>query len=504
MFVRPTRLVSKSITLGATTVGMALSSSAFAEDATCVGKCEPVSILSPASGFHTTDTTPVFLGMADPGALVEVSLANEVGWVVANDRGNWRWTPEHPLAEGDQRFEARVGDDVQSVTVCVDTKAPTVAILSPTEGAIRSDAQLTIRGEVEPGANLVVTLDGVTLPVIVDSFGQWLHVSARNVPDGDHVLMARATDAAGNTTETVVGLTIDGTAPAVRIMSPADGATFKTAPDSVGGHAEPGTKLSVTGPGVDLDITVPSSGMWRVAVPPVGEGQHHYTVEATDALGWTAEDAVTIFVDQTPPGLAMTQSLDEGPVAAAVFAGTADPGTLVTVEVDGAMIGTDNVTADGRWKVDATGRLADGMHLARIIAMDRVHNITQMEAMFVTDTTAPALTVDRMTDDDVVVLAGTAEAFASIDVRDEGDLIGMAAADAQGAWSVSLADLEAGTHNLVITATDLAGNITKTRHTVDISAPVHGDAGCAGGPLASGLPMMLGLLGLLGLRTRRS
>ena len=505
MTIRTKSIINRTLTLGAASVGMVLSSSALAETP-CVDNCEPVSIISPSMGLHTSDTTPVFLGLATPGAVVEVTLGQEQGWVVANELGHWRWAPESALPEGDQRVEARVGDVVKSITVCVDTKAPSVAILSPLDGAIRSDTSLIARGQVEPGASLTLTVDGLAVPVIVDNFGQWLHVGGRPLADGDHGIMARAVDAAGNTAETVRGITGDGTAPAIRIMNPADGAIFNDAPDFLVGNGEPGARLNIAGPGVDLDITVPDSGMWRVAVPAAGEGTHRYTVEARDALGWTAEDAITIYVDNTAPGLAMTSSLDEGPVSAAIFRGMADPGAIVAVELNGTILGTDNVTADGRWQVDASGRIADGEYTARVIATDRARNVTSMEANFVIDTAAPALSVDRFVGMDLgepVVISGKAEAGTSIDIRDEGDLIGMTTADLNGAWTVSLDNLEAGLHNLVITATDDAGNVTTANHSVEIFAPAVAGAGCNGGPLATALPMMFGLLSLVGLSLRR-
>ena len=72
------------------------------------------------------------------------------------------------------------------------------------------------------------------------------------------------------------------------------------------------------------------------------------------------------------------------------------------------------------------------------------------------------------------IIAGTAEAGATVTVTASGGLTATAVADAEGSWSVELADLPAGTTTIIAEQTDAAGNRSAPSSPVDVtlSAPV--------------------------------
>ena len=117
-----------------------------------------------------------------------------------------------------------------TVPVPTDTTAPTVSITSPASGA-------TVSGSVALAAtasdNVGVTrvefyADGTLVGTDVSSpyVGTW---NATTATPGSHTIQARAYDAAGNTTNSNVSVTVpvptDTTAPTVSITAPASGAT---------------------------------------------------------------------------------------------------------------------------------------------------------------------------------------------------------------------------------------------------------------------------------------
>ncbi|MCP5634653.1 Ig-like domain-containing protein, partial [Klebsiella pneumoniae] len=94
----------------------------------------------------TNDVTPTLTGTADPGSVIAiyqdgvlVPLTN----VVADDNGNWSYTPPLPLAEGPHTFAVTATNtdtgatsgQSPNATVTVDLTAPT----APAIGAVTDD-----------------------------------------------------------------------------------------------------------------------------------------------------------------------------------------------------------------------------------------------------------------------------------------------------------------------------------------------------------------------------
>ena len=82
---------------------------------------------------------------------------------------------------------------------------------------------------------------------------------------------------------------------------------------------------------------------------------------------------------------------------------------------------------------------------------------------------------DGITNDNTLVLTGTAEANATVKVFDGANQLGSATANGSGAWSYTTAALANGTHSLTATATDAAGNVGAASSalsvTIDRTAP---------------------------------
>ena len=89
----------------------------------------------------------------------------------------------------------------------------------------------------------------------------------------------------------------------------------------------------------------------------------------------------------------------------------------------------------------------------------------------VVDTTAPAPVItatgddtgmpgDGVTSDNTLMVFGTAEAEATVELFLNDQSLGTAAADAGGAWSVQTGVIADGAYDLTAVATDLAGNVS--------------------------------------------
>src|SRR5207237_438887 len=81
--------------------------------------------------------------------------------------------------------------------------------------------------------------------------------------------------------------------------------------------------------------------------------------------------------------------------ATPTFSGTAEPGSVVTLYVDGAAAGTAAAGPGGAWAVTPAGLLADGSFVVTATATDAAGNVSAAsETLTVTvDTAAPAAQV---------------------------------------------------------------------------------------------------------------
>src|SRR5690606_2706186 len=118
-------------------------------------------------------------------------------------------------------------EDSAVVMLVVDATAPTAPIItSPIDGTVNAEATPTISGTAEADSVVEVFRDGDSQgTTTADGSGDWTFTVNSAWSDGAHSITARATDAAGNTSDESVATTIiiDTTAPsAPSITSPSD------------------------------------------------------------------------------------------------------------------------------------------------------------------------------------------------------------------------------------------------------------------------------------------
>ncbi|MGN7735979.1 Ig-like domain-containing protein, partial [Ensifer sp. 22564] len=212
--------------------------------------------------------------------------------------------------------------------------------------------------------------------------------------------------------------------------------------------------------------------------------------------------------DTTAPSAPTLSATDDkapvvGPITAGsrtndatpTLAGTAEPGSTITIYDNGKAIGTTTAGADGRWTFTPGTPLADGLHKLTATATDKDNNTSPAspELVFVVDTIAPsAPSIAGATDDVAPIigpvanggttndatpsLTGTGEPGSLVTIYDNGAAIGTARVNSDGTWSFTpSAPLAEGAHSITSTATDAAGNISAPSapfsFTVDVTSP---------------------------------
>ncbi len=161
---------------------------------------------------------------------------------------------------------------------------------------------------------------------------------------------------------------------------------------------------------------------------------------------------------------------------------------------NGKEIGQVTIDASGNWSFTPSPPLADGTHQFTVSASNSAGSSGMSDSwVIIIDTLAPDapalsqelddvgsiqgfIASNAVIDDDTPTLSGIGVAGNFISVYDNGILIGMTQVDENGNWTFTPdTPLSEGVHNLTLTQTDPAGNVsaetTVPTFTVDITPP---------------------------------
>ncbi|WP_260331919.1 Ig-like domain-containing protein, partial [Paraburkholderia sp. Kb1A] len=173
------------------------------------------------NGESTDDTTPTLVGKGEPGdTIVVIDNGTPIGETEVDEDGNWSFTPDTPLDEGEHEFTVVERDPAGNESkpsdphvVIIDTTVPAPVItaviddVGPIQGPVASggetdDTQPTVQGTAQAGSTVSVYDNGKLLGTTeADSSGNWSFTPPTPLSKGDHELTAVATSQAGNTSE---------------------------------------------------------------------------------------------------------------------------------------------------------------------------------------------------------------------------------------------------------------------------------------------------------------
>lgn len=512
--------------------------------------------------IFTVDTTPpsapgnlvvsndggTISGIGEAGSTVTIREGDfTLGTVVVDSQGNFSLTLSPPRING-EILTADATDTAGNTSPTTSAAAPditppqTPVILSViddvqattgpvAQNGLTNDRAPTVNGTGEAGSTITIYNGSDALgTVVVPSSGQWSFTPPTPLTDGTWVLTAKATDPAGNPSgiSNTWTINVDGTAPGapviLQVVNDIPGqtgaidlnGTTNDATPTLSGTAEANATISLRVDGVEIGTTVANGlGVWSFTPSsPIGEGPHALTAVATDAAGnpgpvsntWTltvdsvapAAPVITQVLDDVPERLGALNSGDITNDTTPTLNGTAEPGSIVTIRLDGADLITIPIDGSGTWTYTLTTPLDEGPHTFSVVATDAAGNTSQPSDDFTlnVDITAPAaatiLTVTDdvggvlgslnsgdTTDDTRPLLQGTAPADTVITVYDGTTLLGTATLNGSGGWSFTpVTPLTDGPHSLTVHATDAAGNTTISTPfelTVDTVAPATPD-----------------------------
>nr|WP_276203634.1 Ig-like domain-containing protein [Hyalangium minutum] len=450
---------------------------------------DPIAPVAPVvtisgNGSMTNDNTPTFSGLAEAISTVTILVDDTpLGATKANMAGHWTFTPTVKLADGGHTVRARATDgggntsaDSTTNTFTVDaTPPPPPVIAKPANGARTNNNQLAYSGTTEADSTVTIIVDGIPVgTTTVDAAGNWSFTLSMPLADGPHTVMARAADALGNTSadSNTITLTVDTTPPlAPAVDTPVNGSQTNNNHMTYGGTAEAGISVTVIVDGIEVGATTTNAfGVWHVAPPAtLAGGSHTVRARGTDGGGNTSADSNTntFTVDVTPPPAPVVNTPANDVVSRyniPTYSGTAEPGSTVTVSVDGTEVGTTTADTSERWGFTPEVPLPDGPHSVRTTATDAAGNTSlgSTTKVFTVDTTppiAPEVNVPEFVYTQKPTISGNAEPGSTITVWLDGKVAGTTDTNPKGLWNFTPGKaLPVGQHQVIAIATDVAGN----------------------------------------------
>jgi hypothetical protein len=343
-------------------------------------------IVSPAAGAEVQSIATITGTGGEPGATVTVTVAGNPTQAVNNGLAGWSLTLASPItAEGSYSISVRQRDaagnlgNSSAITVTVDSTAPALTISSPTSGAALANPRPPINFIASDGNTLASVQCKVGAAAPVNCTDGWQPPT--DLPDGSHSVQVQATDAAGNATTESVTFTVDTNAPDTNwtgsLPGDTNGLIDKNVAPTFTFSSEPGATFRCK-----LD-----SNPWVTCTSPralsaLTDISHTFYVKAVDAAGNEDQTPVwwTWTVDSTaPPKPVVTEpSLPTIGFNQPLIQGTAEPGSTVTVRINGVAFGTTSTNVTGEWSFTPPAPLADGSVSITASARDVAGNISPL------------------------------------------------------------------------------------------------------------------------------
>ncbi|WP_410773434.1 Ig-like domain-containing protein [Enterobacter ludwigii] len=465
------------------------------------------------------------------GTPITVALNGIHYTAITDASGNWSVTVPafavSALGEAHYTVTASVTDSVgnsASAThdVLVDSSLPVVTLNTLAGDNIINAAELaagqTLTGKVANAAAgdiVTLTLGGQTYTVAVQDDLTWSLPLTQSqltaLGNGELTVTTSVTNAHGNTGSAALDFTIDAQLPGLRIDT--------VAGDDVINIIEHGQNLVVSGTSTDLAAgstvtvtinnieyvaTVLADGTWKAAVPAAdvsqwADGPLDITARAQDASANPVNIGTVVDVDLAPVAISVNSVTPDNVLNAAekghdlALSGTTsgvEAGQTVTVTFGGKSY-TTTVDANGNWAYTVPATDVSGLKEGDARVQVSVSNVNGNPASssheFSVDTTAPAVTIDTVSHDNMLnaaeaaqdlTLSGTstAEAGQTVTVTFNGNQY-TAQVQADGSWTLDvpaadLAGITDGTAVVTATVSDKAGNPASTDASVLVDTTV--------------------------------
>jgi hypothetical protein len=336
-------------------------------------------------------------GTAEPGHTIEI-LANGVSLGTAAVAEDGTWTYSGQLEAGEYDVVVRTLDEdgtvinesgevaltisgAEEATATPETLVPETATPEATETTtpeiaapevsppqLSDEGQLSLSGTGEPGQTVEVWDGDVSLgTATVSEDGSWSMEA--DLEPGEHKITVQTVDADGQVINQSQEVLVEVPEPVVEIEQPSVSSPEfdDTGGFSISGTGEPGSTLELWVGGTELgSVVVGDDGTWSYS-GELDPGTYVLVARTVDGTGEVVNESDRISFEVAAPVVAQAPTVGEPVISASgtvTVSGTGEPGAMIEIVEDGAVIGTVEVASDGTW--DFVYTAAEGEHTLAI------------------------------------------------------------------------------------------------------------------------------------------
>ena len=280
------------------------------------------------ASYTVSGGATVISGTGEVGATMRVSANGHTQIVVVGADGRWQVSfTQAQLPGGDYRevpvtiTSTDINGNVSAALntrIAIDTVANPIAVSTVAgDGTVNlheSTNGFNVSGTSVAGAQVTITIGGVSQTVLVNANGQWTASFGGGLisQDGIATMTLSSTDAAGNPSVVTHQFRVDTQATAAIAASHAFGSSINAAEAAAGvnitGTADPFSTVVVNFEGQNRTVTANAQGFWTAAfdlssLVTAGGAERNsiVSVTATDPYGNVAQTSQSIAIDTRAP-----------------------------------------------------------------------------------------------------------------------------------------------------------------------------------------------------------
>ncbi len=408
----------------------------------------PLAPIGTVSGDGSTLT-----GTGEVGATVTIrSVGGAVlGTAVVDTNGNFT-APLTPAQANGQTVTLTQADAAGNVSPLSQVTAPDITAPTGLTAAINGAGNL-VSGAGEAGATVTIRdVGGAVLGTAVVAANGTYAAILTPAQLNAQVLQVTQADAAGNASTPATVIAPDLTAPLAPLGTVSgDGSTLT-------GTGEVGATVTIRGAGGAVlgTAVVDANGNFTAPLTPAQANGQVVTLTQVDAAGNISPIAQATAPDITAP-TGLTAAING---IGTLVTGQGEAGATVTVrDAGGNPIGTAVVASNGSYTVTLISPQANGQTLT-VTQADAAGNASAPSPLTAPDITPPALPGATINGTGTIV-TGSGEPGATVRILGaQGQLVGSAIVDANGAYTATLTIAQANGQALTVTQVDAAGNVS--------------------------------------------
>ncbi|UZJ57669.1 Ig-like domain-containing protein [Pseudomonas sp. KU26590] len=333
-------------------------------------------------------------------------------------------------------------------------------------------AGLQVSGNGEAGATVRVTnAAGVVLGSAVVSAAGGFVVLLSSAQLNGQVLSVQQADVAGNAS---VVATVN--APDLQAPNPPSALVLAANGLTLSGNGEVGATVRVFNASGTLlgTTTVGAGGTFNLTLNAAQLDGQALTVRQVDVAGNVSAAGSLVAADITPPGAPTAVAVN---ASGSVVTGTGVAGSTVTVRnAIGAVLGSTTVAANGSFSVALSAAQINNQVLS-ISQADAAGNVSISASAIAPDLTPPAAPGALLVSVDGLTVSGTGEIGSTVQIKSTGGaVLGTGTVGATGLFSVTLAPAQINGETLLVSLTDIKGNLSVaanvTAPDIDVNTPV--------------------------------